>query len=246
MAGKELKMDENAKPIGIGFFGTVMASISHELKNRIAIIKEHAGLLKDYSAMAARGRQIDMERLGRLGEALTEQVAKADRILKNMNQMSHSVDELFRPTDLNELLKLLIDLAQRPANMHRIMITFSASESPVTVRTSPFLFMNLIWLHLETLFNVVEDAQTIELKLEKRDGGGALIRILMSDTDVKTDMDLIPENLTRLSAILDVGVEWNSEKNAFVVRVPEDITTDRLKGDLGILFNHLEEKENHD
>ena len=241
-----MKMDENAKPIGIGFFGTVMASISHELKNRIAIIKEHAGLLKDYSAMAARGRQIDMERLGRLGEALTVQVVKADRILKNMNQMSHSVDELFRPADLNELLKLLIDLAQRPANLHRITITFSASESPVTVRTSPFLFMNLLWLYLEFLFDVVEDAQTFELKLEKGDGGGGLVRIRMSDAEVNADMDLIPENLTRLSTILGIGVEWNSERNGFLVRVPADITTDRLKDDPGILFNHWEEKESHD
>jgi hypothetical protein len=32
------------------------------------------------------------ERLGRLGQGLTEQVVKADTILKNINQFAHSVD----------------------------------------------------------------------------------------------------------------------------------------------------------
>ena len=129
--------------IGIGFFGRVMASVSHELKNRIAIIQEHAGLLKDYSAMAAQGRQIELERLGRLGQALNEQVAKADDILRNMNQLAHTIDEIFRPVDLNELVKLSVDLAKRPANLHRIELTFRPSEAPIMVTTSPFFLMKI-------------------------------------------------------------------------------------------------------
>jgi hypothetical protein len=40
----------------LAFFGKINASISHELKNVMAIISETAGLLKDLSDMAATGR----------------------------------------------------------------------------------------------------------------------------------------------------------------------------------------------
>ena len=92
-------MNNNASQVGIGFFGAVMASISHELKNRIAIMMEHAGLLQDYSEMGIQGHQINLERLGRLGTALSEQVVMTDEIIKNMNQMAHSVDDIFRTSD---------------------------------------------------------------------------------------------------------------------------------------------------
>jgi hypothetical protein len=39
------------------------ASISHEIKNVMAIINESAGLLEDYSLMAEKGMPIDPERL---------------------------------------------------------------------------------------------------------------------------------------------------------------------------------------
>ena len=51
---------DNAKELfgydSLAFFGKVSASISHELKNVMAIISETAGLLGDLSAMA-RGVQ---------------------------------------------------------------------------------------------------------------------------------------------------------------------------------------------
>ena len=133
-----MKMPENMSQIGIGFFGTVIASISHDLKNRIAIIKEQAGLLKDYSAMVEQGRKINMDRLGRLGHGMTDQVLKADTILKNMNQFAHSVDIMIGPTDLNDFLGLSISLAKHLADLHRISLKLRAVDSPVKVTTSPF------------------------------------------------------------------------------------------------------------
>ena len=43
---------------GLQFFGKVSASISHELKNVLAIINENAGLLEDPRAMLNRLNQL--------------------------------------------------------------------------------------------------------------------------------------------------------------------------------------------
>lgn len=232
--------------IGIGFFGKVMASISHELKNRVAIIKEHAGLLKDYSAMAEQGKQVNMERLGRLGRALSEQVAKTDDILKNMNQMAHSFDQMFYQVDLRELVNLVVDLARRPANLYCIELVFRPSECPVTITTAPFFMINLIWLCLEALFKVSESTRTIELKLEKQDGVGALIRMQMSPENKDTDAHVIDDDLRHLSAALETGIEWQNARQELLLRVPVHITPGRGEDDPREMFNALKKGEGHD
>jgi hypothetical protein len=241
-----MKIPENINQIGIGFFGTVMASISHELKNRIAIIKEQAGLLKDYSAMAEQGRKINTERLGRLGQGLTEQVVKADTILKNLNQFAHSVDIILRPTDLNDLLRLSISLAKHLADLHRISLKLRAADPPVKVTTSPFFLMNLIWLSLETLIRVVDNPGTIALELVKKDQGGGLIRLQIDAAELKTERNVIPENLKFLADALEADVEWKRADKVLLVRLQADITNyDRIRN-LRTMFRHYKEGENHD
>ncbi len=48
---------------GLQFFGEMSASISHEIKNVLAIVNENAGLLEDLTLMADRGKPIDPARL---------------------------------------------------------------------------------------------------------------------------------------------------------------------------------------
>ena len=81
-------MNEAIGKTGLKFFGGVVASISHEIKNRLAIINENAGLLEDLVLMSERGMEIDSERLKRLADSLKNQVSTADGIIKKMNQFS--------------------------------------------------------------------------------------------------------------------------------------------------------------
>jgi len=219
-----MKIPENNNQIGIGFFGKVMASISHELKNRIAIVKEQAGLLKDYSAMAEQGRKINTDRLGRLGQGLTEQVLKADTILKNMNQFAHSIDNIICPTDLNDLLRLSLSLAKHLADLHRISLKLNAADPPVKVTTSPFFLMNLIWLCLEILIRAADNPGTIALELVKNDQGGGLIRLQSDAAELKLGEQWMPENLKFLSDALEAEVEWKRADNVLLIRLPADIT----------------------
>jgi len=48
---------------GLQFYSKVSASISHEIKNSLAVLNESAGYLEDVSLMAKKGMDINMERL---------------------------------------------------------------------------------------------------------------------------------------------------------------------------------------
>ena len=70
-------MSDDLGRIGLEFSGKVTASISHEIKNRLSVINEQAGLLEDHVGMGQQGRALDLERLGRLAATVQRQVALA-------------------------------------------------------------------------------------------------------------------------------------------------------------------------
>jgi signal transduction histidine kinase len=133
---------------GLQFFGCMSASISHELKNALAIIKENAGLLSDYIHMMGKGMSVEPERFDKIAGRIEAQTHRADAIIKNLNQFAHSVDIPVKSVDLNEILDLLVALHRRPAAMRQVELEPRPTVSPVTVTTNPFVLLNLLGLVL--------------------------------------------------------------------------------------------------
>lgn len=145
-------MNENKGMIqgaGLRFFGRVTASISHEIKNVLAIINENAGLLEDLLLMHEKGGNLDTERIKNLAVRVRDQVKRGDGIIKNMNQFAHSIDHFIGQVDLNELLALMVRLAQRPASMKGSNIESKAHSEQIVITTNTFLLENLIWICLD-------------------------------------------------------------------------------------------------
>lgn len=161
---------------GLRFFGTMTASISHELKNALSIINEGAGLLEDLAAMAARGVTLDPARLVPLGEKIRRQVKRADLIIKRMNRFAHTVDADSQAVDLERLLRELCDLTERFADMRRVTLEVVAPAEPVSVDSSPFLLQNALWRCLDGVMQQVEQGERLCLEAEKT-VAGACIRI---------------------------------------------------------------------
>lgn len=160
---------------GIQFFGKMAASISHEIKNVLAIINENAGLLEDICFMAERGKPIDPARLKRLSGSVKEQVRRADSIMTVMNRFAHSVDEAAVSIDVNEVAQLLVSLSARFVAMRGVVLQVGKPAGPVAITTFPFALLNLLWLCLDYAMAVVGPGKAIELHAEKT-GEGAWFR----------------------------------------------------------------------
>ena len=149
-------MNENKRMIqdaGIRFFGSITASISHEVKNILAIINENAGLLEDLLLMHEKGGNLDTERIKNLADKIRGQVKRGDGIIKNMNRFAHSVDHLTEQVDLNELLALMVVLVQRMAFMKGVSIEPRSHLERIIITTNAFLLENLIWECLDFILN---------------------------------------------------------------------------------------------
>lgn len=153
-------------PEGLQFYGKMSASISHEIKNVLAIVNENAGLLNDLVMMAERGMAIEPQRLVGIAETVGKQVRRADEIAKNLNRFAHSADRLWAEVDLVERLELALALAGRFACNRGIRLEFSPPSATPPVVTSPFFLLNLIWLGLNFAMDVAGPGKTVLLHIE--------------------------------------------------------------------------------
>ncbi len=208
---------------GLQFFGKIAASISHEIKNVLAIINENAGLLEDLTLMAERGMAIDPQRLRAMSRTLMKQVKRADTIVKNMNRFAHSADASLQTIDLNDVIELLAALSNRIAVMRGITLNPQLNENPVTLKTSPFLLMNLLWLCLDFAMGVAGDDKVVELVTQKADAN-IQIRFKRIDCLAEDALQLFPtEREKRLLELLKAELEVSTENREILVKLSEEV-----------------------
>ena len=154
------------------FFGSVTASISHELKNALAVINENGGLLEDLALRAEKGIPIEPGRLKTVSERVTRQINRTEGIIKNMNRFAHSADQWMTSADLNEIAALSAAVAERLVAMRECTLNLDLCEQPVTIQSSPFCLEALIWHCLLFAAKHAGDARTIRLSVarSKRNG----------------------------------------------------------------------------
>ena len=150
------------------FFGKMTASISHELKNVLAIINENAGLLEDLCAMAEKGRPVDPGRIKTAAGKVIKQVKRGDEIIIRLNKYAHSVDELDCDVDVNDILVLVSGLAGRIALVRGISLETEQTPDPVIINSNPFLLETLVWLFLDYAMEAAGEGKTVSVTAKKK------------------------------------------------------------------------------
>jgi hypothetical protein len=213
-------MKDTFAETGLKFFGTVSASISHEIKNRMAVVNEQAGLLKDLVHLAGQGREINLERLMRLSESLKTQVDLTDGIVKNMNRFAHSVDSFRCASDLGEILTLTTGLAKRTADNRGTRIALELPESSPNIVTAPFLLMNLVWICLEAMMPLGDTDSPVVMGCEKTDAGADVW--ISADRWPESGEPVLPENAHLISNRLQAGIVLNPTKKEIRIELKQN------------------------
>lgn len=202
----------------LAFFGRISASISHELKNALAIINENAGLLDDFSAMAEKGVSLDPLRLRRLSEIVQKQIRRADRIVNRMNRFAHSVDTPVKSVVLEDELNLFIDLARRSAQLKEIDLEPGEAAGVPAIRTSPFVLMNLIAGCLDHVMAHIGPERRIRIRAVKSPTGGVDIRISGAGENAGDRFPAQPEN--DMAHTLNAGIRLDPAAGEIVLSLP--------------------------
>ncbi|WP_320040005.1 sensor histidine kinase [uncultured Desulfobacter sp.] len=139
---------------GPAYFGQMGASISHDIKNCLAIMNENAGLMSDHLMMAQKGKPLDIERFSAIVQRIEKQIGRADTIVKSLNAFSHSMDKPEQQIDLDEAVGLALGLGARIIANKGIQVNHTEAADKLYVNGSFFFLLFLIWSILE---NVTEN-----------------------------------------------------------------------------------------
>jgi signal transduction histidine kinase len=157
----------------LAFFGKVSASISHELKNILAIISETAGLLTDLVGISAKGGSLDPESILSCSDDIVAEIQRGFTVIKGMNRFAHSVDEPRATVDLAELAELTGRMVELLSFTGHVRVR--STNGSVSVDTRPFRLQHLMYRLLIAIFRAEGPRGKVEIEITADEGGGGTI-----------------------------------------------------------------------
>jgi len=202
----------------LAFFGKVNASISHELKNILAIISETAGLLQDLTEMATQGQKIELEMLNTCSRDIAEEIQRGFTTIKQMNSFSHSMDVPLKSVNLIEVLDLMINLAGFLSYASKVRID-PAQGGAVTVSTCPFRLQNIVYQTLTCAFKSAGVSGEIQVAVHPETNGS--VRITFSGLGANGDLPFPSEETEKIAKSIGVEILMADDSRAIDILVPQ-------------------------
>ncbi len=209
--------DDVTGEAGLQFFGKMTASISHEIKNVLAVINENAGLLGDFILMEEKGVPLDSEKLNKVSTKIMKQVKRADGIIQNMNRFAHSIDETRKIIDVTDTMEFMIKLTARLSNMTGVSFTMGSHFDPIKFKTNPFLLQNVIWFCLDYIMNLAKSGDTVSIAVENKDSDMWIRFLGISGLNNMSDNDLLSERETILLKALGGKLQIDNSAGGIVL-----------------------------
>jgi signal transduction histidine kinase len=204
----------------LAFFGKVNASISHELKNILAVISEAAGLLNDLTEMASKGQNFELEMMKTCSQDIVEEIQRGFATIKRMNAFSHSMDDPLRRVNLVEILDLIINLAGYLSFASKVR--FDPPEgSPPIVLTCPWRLQNLMYQTLVFAFESVGPDGEILVSLHPQNNGN--IRITFSGLGIKKASKFPPDETIQIANSISAEIGVTDDSQTYNISVPQFI-----------------------
>ncbi len=204
---------------GLQFFGRITASISHEIRNVLAVLNENAGLMSDYVQLAEKGIPLDPERIKALAGSMGTQIRRADGIVENMNRFAHAVDERIQSVDVNEIVGLVVALSGRLADMKGVTVETVCENDPIELSTNPFFLENLLWCFLDFAMETVGDEKNMRI-ISEADASGIRIRFAGLEKLGEINMEGFPSrDVEALLASVEADFSLAPDGGEIVIRM---------------------------
>ena len=195
---------------GPAYFGRMGASISHDIKNCLAIMNENAGLMSDHLMMAQKGVPPDIDRFSGIVQRIEKQIVRADGIVKSLNNFSHSMDNPEQQIDLDEAVGLALGLGARIIANKGIRVNHNQAADKLYVTGSLFFLLFLIWSILENATENLASGVVLDIS-SKKDENKQVCLSFQCEQPFASDFGRQPSNQTL--DLLQAKIILNDEHN---------------------------------
>lgn len=201
-------MENILRNLQLKFIGKLMAGVSHEFKNHLAIINESNGLIDDLLQIENLSPQ-NQERFLKITKAIEDRVAQAALMSRHVNSFSHRMDDPCSSFDVNDVLREEISLLQRFARQLNTHLEMQPGQDLPAIYNNPSLFQFVVFCLLEPTLDQAGPDSHILISTEKQEAAVKITVALESPTgssDVQTTEallhDILPYALEKLTAKL--------------------------------------------
>ena len=204
----------------LAFFGRVNGSISHELKNVMAIISETAGLLGDLSELARGGKSIDPEMLTSSTDSISEEIQRGFTTIRQMNRFAHSVDTPVASVDLLEILDLVCNLSGYLSFAGKTNLQAGAGTAAMA-QTCPFILQAILYQAVVQTFQNTGPRSKLDISVQPKNE--STWRILL-DGFYLNDLEVFPDDrITRMATLIRVSIHHDRSSDRLEIEVPVSI-----------------------
>ena len=208
------------------FFGTITASVTHELNNVISIINQTGGLLEDLLAGAKQNQQIEPEKLRRIAEKVSSQTERGIKIIKRLNNFAHSTDESIGSFDLSELLENLGALLERFVSLKGASLILELSKNSLELTNNRFKVQQATFLALKAILSLAQKSDSIIISLSETDSDRQIIIQLKTNRDYGLpDLSNLNTNADQIGARINSGVRQDGPFIEIIMPCKIDLDT---------------------
>lgn len=167
-------MSENREA---AFMNKITASVTHEIRNVLAIIKESAGLIEDMVRLSGEGGSLMPDKLMRAVDRIGAQVNRGAELMANLNRLSHSLDRTGERVNLNQEVRQVAGLIQRFAKLKGHLVEVRAGDEDVTVAVNPLWLQMALYTAVECCLEQLPAAGTVTIQAARR-GDRAVVELM--------------------------------------------------------------------
>jgi C4-dicarboxylate-specific signal transduction histidine kinase len=153
------------------FMAEITASVTHEMRNVLATIRESAGLVGDLVEMVPEGSFPKKERVQRALKSIDEQVERGVELAGKLNRFAHSIDERWAQVNLEEVVEEICLLLSRKARNRRVNLVPVYVGQGGWVKADPFYLRFIICYCLDYCLEGMEAGGSVEIRLQALEKG---------------------------------------------------------------------------
>ncbi len=189
------------------FFGTITASLSHEINNVFAIINELSGLLDDFFHAAENGTPLNVEKLRGSTQRIAAQVERGQKYVKRLNGFAHTVDDRQNTIELNETVEAITALCRRFGTLRRVELETRLPEASPRIEGSAFNLQHIIFRCIDIVLHASRQGDVVRIDIEPQDDGARLVFAGGSAVDSAAELEPKRDFLAVLVAEMQGAVE---------------------------------------
>jgi signal transduction histidine kinase len=149
--------------------GRIIAGMTHEMNNVLAVVRTSNGLVQDIQSMGKKGLKF-ADKLARAADKIDNHSRRGVMLVQNMNAFGHSLDEPESEFDLESLLGNIKVLMERFARQQELELLHETNKPDRKTRTQRMRALLAVTFLVDALMETLPAGAKIVMQDKDRDG----------------------------------------------------------------------------